>query len=152
MNKVTLILISIIYVASIVVISIFGLKVVVYNEVIPVTEISCINETDSRANVWYNDDGKKVIEVIYTEPGNAETMTGTMLQLEWRVLPDNASTKEVKFIVNKSERVFFVKDGAGNDIGLLLFTGPVMLNIGIKATDGSSIYTEVIVWVHNPKP
>ena len=44
MKKTTMIMIGIIYVASIVIISIFGLKSVVYNEVIPVTQASAILE------------------------------------------------------------------------------------------------------------
>ena len=51
MKKSTLIMIAIVYIASIVLISLFGMKSVVYNEVIPVTKIECLNETDSKTEV-----------------------------------------------------------------------------------------------------
>ena len=63
MKKSTLILIMIIYVASIVVINFFGLNVKVYNEVINVTSVECINETDEKANVVINDKGIKEIRI-----------------------------------------------------------------------------------------
>ena len=52
MKKSTLVVIAIIYVASIVIISLFGMKAVVYNEVIPVTQIECLNQTDSNSEVY----------------------------------------------------------------------------------------------------
>ena len=148
MKKTTMILIGIIYVASIVIISIFGLKSVVYNEVIPVTEITCLNETDEKTEVSVQN-GQKIIKIKYTEPGDEETLTGTMVQLSWRTLPDNASNKDVKFVYNTSQDVAtFIKDEQGKELGLILFTGKVMLNIKIMATDGSKVYTDVIVWAY----
>ena len=43
MKKSTLIVIAIIYIASIVVISVFGLKMVIWDVVIPVKSIECLN-------------------------------------------------------------------------------------------------------------
>lgn len=148
MKKATLIFIAVIYCASIVVISLFGMKSVVYNEVIPVKSIECVNETDSRSEVTYSGD-KKVIKVKYTEPGDAETLTGTMVQLIWRVYPDNASQKNVKFVYDENTtRAIFVKDEAENDLGLILFTGKVVLNVRIMATDGSRVYEDIVVWAY----
>ena len=147
MKKSTLIMIAIVYIASIVVISIFGMKSVVYNEVIPVTKIECLNVTDDKTEVEYDGD-TKVISVQYKKPGNAENLTGTMVQLSWRVLPDNASNKKVKFVYNQTTRAEFVKDEAGNEVGLILFTGKVVLNIKIMSTDGTQVFEEIVVWAY----
>lgn len=147
MKKSTLIMIAIVYIASIVIISIFGMKSVVYNEVIPVTKIECLNVTDDKTEVEYDGD-TKVISVQYKKPGNAENLTGTMVQLSWRVLPDNASNKKVKFVYNQTTRAEFVKDEAGNEVGLILFTGKVVLNIKIMSTDGTQVFEEIVVWAY----
>ena len=116
MKKSTIILIGIVYIAAIIFISVFGLNAKVYNEVIPVLSVECVNQSDENTIVKdYND--KKLIRVQYTEPGNAETLEGTMVQLLYRVLPDNASNKRVKYIYNtKLTRIHFVKDDNGNDV------------------------------------
>lgn len=147
MKKATLIVIGIIYLASIVIISVFGLKSVIYNEVIPVTSIECLNETDENSTVTISD-GKKLIKVPFTEPGDPETLTGTMVQLTWRVLPDNATTKNVRFVYDTNlTRVNFIKDDEGNELGLILFTGPTLLDVKIVSTDGTRVFEEVTIWV-----
>lgn len=147
MKKSTLVVIAIIYVASIVIISLFGMKAVVYNEVIPVTQIECLNQTDSNSEVYYSGD-MKVIKVKFTEPGNAETLKGTMVQIVSRVLPDNASNKKVKYVHTENNNVEFVKGEDGRDLGLVLIKGLVVLKVKIMATDGSKLYTEVVIWAY----
>lgn len=148
MKKSTIILIAIVYVASIVVISVLGLKAKIYNENFPVTSIECLNESDDKTIVEdYN--GKKLIRVQYIGEGNMETLEGTMLQLIYRVLPDNATTKKVKFVYNETlTRIHFVKDEKGNDLGLVLFTGTGIFNVRIMATDGSQVYTDIVIDVY----
>lgn len=148
MKKSTLIIIALIYVASIVIISVFGLKAVVFDEVIPVTKIECLNETDEKTTVKVDSKGKKLITIDYTEPGDEVTLTGTMVQLSWRVLPDNATTKDVRFVYNTElARVKFVKNNEGKELGLILFTGKVKLDVQIVSTDGTRVYQDVTIWV-----
>lgn len=147
MKKSTLIMIAIVYIASIVLISLFGMKAVVYNEVIPVTKIECLNETDSKTEVYYSGD-MKVIKVKFTEAGNAETLKGTMVQLTYRVLPDNASNKNIKYVYTENSRVEFVKGEDGREVGLVLIKGQVVLKVKIMAMDGSKVYTEVVIWAY----
>lgn len=147
MKKSTLVVIAIVYIASIVIISLFGMKAVVYNEIIPVTKIECLNETDSNNEVYYSGD-LKVIKVKYTTPGNAETLKGTMVQLIHRVLPDNATNKKVKYVYIENNSVEFVKGEDGRDLGLVLIKGLVVFKVKIMATDGSKLYTEVVIWAY----
>lgn len=148
MKKSTLIVIALIYVASIVIISVFGLRAMVFDEVIPVTKIECLNETDEKTTVKVDSKGKKLITIDYTEPGDEVTLTGTMVQLSWRVLPDNATTKDVRFVYNTElTRVKFVKNDEGKELGLILFTGKVKLDVQIVSTDGTRVYQDVTIWV-----
>lgn len=152
MNKATVILIAVIYVASIVCISLFGMRAMVFDERIPVTRVECINTTDERVTVTESN-GTKVLNVRFTtvgilnEYGNAE---GTYLQLYWRVYPDNASDKNVRFVYDTSlTRFEFVKDADGNDLGLILFNGPTLFTLQIMATDGTRVYDEIIISVRS---
>ena len=51
MKKSVMIIIGIIYVASIVVINFFGMKVFVYNKTIDVEQIVCLNKTDEEKRI-----------------------------------------------------------------------------------------------------
>lgn len=147
MKKSTLILIAIVYIASIVLISIFGMKSVVYNEIIPVTEIKCLNETDRNSTVKYNGD-TKIIEVAFGGYNEENPLAGTTLTIIWRVLPDNASNKGVKFVYDESfnDRVEFVKDDEGNELGMIIFKSKVVMPLRIMSIDGTKVFTEIVVW------
>ncbi len=149
MKKSTLIIILIIYIASIAVINFFGMTAKVYNEIINVTKVECINETNDRVEVKINSEGKKILKVKYEEPANEENLTGTMLQLAWHVYPDNATKKDVQFVFNRNnDHVKFYKDEKGRETGLILFTGKAMLDVKIMSTDGTKTYTTVLVWAY----
>ena len=148
MKKATLIIIFALYLGSIALISFLGMKAKVYEEIIPVTSIECLNETDSNTIVSENN-GIKTIKIKFDGPGNVDTMTGTMVQLLWRVSPDNATNNGVQFIYNEElENVTFVKDSNGNDLGLILFTSKCYLKVQIVSTDGSRVSTEVRIRVY----
>ena len=148
MKKSTLIIILIIYVASIAIINFFGMSVKLYDEVINVTAVECINKTDKNTEVIDNGE-RKILKVKFTEPANATDLTGTMLQLQWRVLPDNATVKDVRFVYNtQNTRVEFYEDEKGRKTGLMLFSGPTMLDVRIMSTDGLRKYADILVWVY----
>ena len=72
-----------------------------------------------------------------------------MVQLLWKVSPDNATYKDVQFVYNRElENVTFVKDGDGNELGLMIFTGKCYCKLQIMATDGSRVKTNVVVWAY----
>ena len=147
MKKATLIMIFVIYLVSIVLISFFGLKAKVYEEVIPVTQIECLNTSDDKTTVTEND-GLKVIEVKFIGPGNIENLTGTILQLYWRVSPDNATNVDVQFIYNEElerEGAFTFVKRQGKDIGLIVFNEICQFAVTIESTDGTRVDSETIV-------
>lgn len=147
MKKANIIIIAVIYLSSIVLISFFGMQISVLEPIVPVTGVLCLNESDNNCDVYDNED-YTYIRIKFTTAGDIETLSGTMLQLEWRVLPDNATTSNVKFVYTESERVTFVTDGSGDELGLLLFSGVVLFNVKIMATDGSKLYASVVISVY----
>lgn len=149
MKKVTLIIISVIYVASIVLISVFGMKSVLYITVVSVRDIVCLNQTDPENNIDVSyDDDIIIIKTPFIGPGDYTSETGTMLQLEWHVYPDNATNKEVKFVYDKDNpRIdFFLIDQ--KEVGLIMFSGKTFLEVKIMATDGSRVFAEIRIWVY----
>ena len=152
MNKATVILIAVIYIASIVLISLFGMRAIIYQEVIPVTRIECTNTTDQNSQVTVQDDGTKIIQVRFTTAGDFSTgvLTGTYIQLSWHVYPDNATTKNVQFVPaeNATERVTFFENASGEQTGLVLFSGRATVPVQIMSTDGTRIYASVILWAY----
>lgn len=148
MRKSTIIFIVVIYIASIAAISLFGMKMSVYNELIPVTSILCLNETDENVEV-IEDDENTIIRTKFEDPYDKTTQTGTMIQLLWRVEPDNASVKDVKFIYDENNhRVEFYKTEDGEYTGLVLFYKKSMIDVKIMSTDGRRIYKEVTLWAY----
>lgn len=137
MKKSSIILISIVYIASIVFISVFGLRSVVYNEVIPVQKVECINETANGVTVGQTSTGIKTIIVNFGQSSN-KTLT-----LEWRVLPDNASNKNVQFVYDSNSAFEFLKDEQGKEIGQIVFKKSVITTVKIMAEDGSKVFTEI---------
>jgi len=148
MKKSTIMFIVVIYIASITVISLFGMKMSVYNEFIPVTSILCLNETEDGVEV-INDNDNLILKTKFETPYDKATQTGTMIQLYWRVEPDNASVKDVKFIYDENNsRVEFYQTEDGEYTGLVLFYKKSMIDVKIMSTDGRRVYKEVTLWAY----
>ena len=135
MKKSVIILIGIIYIASIVFISFFGMKMVLYNETVYVEKVECIND-----DLKENSSGEKYIILNYED--------GLVYQIRWRVYPDNASNKEVEFVYDKQNKMAEI-----NSFGAVIFkpmTRTNTLSVQIRSTDGTnrSIKLKIIVLVN----
>ncbi len=154
MKKSVMIIIGIIYVASIVVINFFGMKVFVYNKTIDVEQIVCLNKTDKEKGIVvstfesYNGETGTAITIKFDKPANKNLMTGTMLQLDLRVLPDNATKKELSFTSTASdEEVEFFTDESGKQTGLILFYNSTSIfEVFVKSTDNSNVTLRLKIW------
>ena len=145
MKKSTLVIIAIVYVASIIFISFFGMKYKVYNEFFPVTEILILNEKDERTYIGETSAGEMLIATPFTKPANKEDISGTMIQLMWKVVPDNATIKDVQFIYEENPLVEFYETENGEKTGLVLFYGRTNIYVKIMSTDKRRIVTEVVL-------
>ena len=153
MKKATLILILVIYVASIVIINLIGLQPQIYDEVVPVLQVECINETDERVEVTEKN-GVKTLKVKYAGDGGIDeggNPYGTWLQLKWRVYPDKATKRGVMFIYDKDydDMIEFFIDENGENHGTLFIKNAkkLYLNMKIMATDGSKISADIVIRV-----
>lgn len=147
MRKVNLIVIGIVFIVSIVMISFFGMQVKISNGIIPVTKVECINTSDDRSTVTTDKYGK-IIDVKWKGRASDDGHEGTILQLYYKVSPDDATTKRVKFVFKRNENVVkMATDEKGNEYGLLLFQNKCVLRIKIMATDGSGYFEEITIRV-----
>ena len=152
MKKSVVIIIAIIYIASIVSINFFGMKMSVYNEKIPVIRVECTNVSEPEKGIEVLEyEGKKLISIEFSKPANPSAATeeerGTMLQLFVRVYPDNAESTRVRYqpklFTNNAE---FYKGPNGEDTGLILFYGKAYFEVDLFSTDGRNISTTIIIW------
>jgi len=152
MNKITIIFISIVFVASIAIINLFGMKMAVYNKEIPVTNILCINETDEDLKVVDKPGQSKILWVDFTEAYDKETNTGTYIQIQYRVLPDDATIKGVTFVCDHNDpRYEFDKHSNGEYNGLVFFYKPAIISdVKIMSKDGRKVYTTVTLVARVP--
>lgn len=150
MKKINLIVIGIVFVASVMLISVFGMKFVIINGTIPVTKIECTNKSDEHSIVKETESGKRII-VKFTTPGEVSSsgsVTGTVLYITHRVYPDNATIDKVQYIYNRElTRVKMMTDGKGCELGLMLFSGPCYFTLKIMSTDGTSVFDTVDIYV-----
>lgn len=147
MKKSTLIIIGVVYIASIVLISVLGLVPKVYRPVYPVTKIECLNETDDKVRVYNRaSDGKLIVRLKFEEPAAEDGSSGTLVQLIFRVTPDNATNPNLHYQYKNSTRIKFVQDGAGRETGILLFFGPSQVDLTVVAADGSGVKLNLLIW------
>lgn len=147
MKKANIIIVAVIYVASIALISFFGMEIAVLDPIVPVTEIQCINEEDNFTTIGELR-GNMLITLTFTTAGNAADLSGTILQLYWRVYPDNASNSEVKFVYDTTNTsVTFITDSDGRQTGTILFASKTIIDVDIVATDGTKVSTTITIAV-----
>jgi hypothetical protein len=125
MKKSVIVLIGVIYILAVAIVSFFGLQIETFNETIYVNNIECTNEVSETHII----DGVKYIIVDYVDDAD----NPTAVQLEWRVYPDNASRKIVKFAYDETSDVAEV-----NAMGTVIFHKKGAITVYIMATDGSS--------------
>lgn len=148
MKKSVVIIILLIYCVSIVMVNFFGLKMQVYNEFVSVDSIICINEDDDNIDVNI-DNEKTILKTKFIKAYDKNIQSGTMIQIYWRVLPDNATIKNVKFVYDENNtRVEFYKTENGEYTGLVLFYNKSMIDVKIMSTDGRKIYKELTLWAY----
>lgn len=152
MKKSVIMLISIVYIASIVVINFFGLKMSVYNVFVPVSQVECTNSEDLQRfpNINVNTDyayADKLIRFKLSQTASKENPD--KLTITHRVYPDNASQKEVRYVYSQSSSNFeFHKDENGRETGMILIYGKCLINLIIVSADGRGAQTNIMISVY----
>ena len=126
MKKSVVILIGLIYVASILVVTFFGLKHNTFFDDIVVENVEIINE-----GIRYTRDGQKYIVI---SPGE------TTFQIEYKVTPEDAVNKIVSFVIDSQNSIATVDEN-----GLVTFSdiGSVIVYVVADDTSGAKDKIEV---------
>ena len=128
MKKSVVILIGIIYVAAIALVSFFGLKHKVFDEVVPVSQIEIISE-----GVEYNPDKNSYSIVIRPDEDGVRAF-----RIKYRVYPDDATESSVSFTIDS-------KMATVDDSGLVVFDRSGTATVILTANDGTGISTKIVI-------
>lgn len=147
MKKSTIIIIAIVYLASIALISFFGMKVTVYSQVVNVESVECINTSDSSKNILVEyENGIKTIKIPFTSAFDPATpQKGTKIQLLARAYPDNATNKTIDFEKDPLDTRFEFSQNELGKTGLVMIYQPMYAKIKIWSTDGTLKYQEIAI-------
>ena len=134
MKKSTVILIALIYVASIAIVGFLGLEAKFYNDVIYPESIEILSEYKVD-----NKTGNKYITLI-SNGGDNKT-----LQLESRILPDNASDKKIIYKLAPDCTTATIDES-----GLLTFIteskNPISVKVYIYSNQNTTISDQILVY------
>ena len=133
MKKSVVVLIGIIYLASIALVSFFGLQFKLFEEVVPVESIEIIND-----DVKVNAQGQQY--VIVTPDANGDRT----YQIKWRVHPDNASNTAVSFSYDHQNTAVTVDPATG----LVTFSKMGYVSVTIVALDGTDASTTLLLYAY----
>ena len=129
MKKSVVVLIGLIYVASIALVSFFGLKFKVFEEVIPVESIELLNEGLKHNDIW----GEYVV-IHPDEKGEWR------YQIKWRVHPDEATDNSVSFSYDHQNTCATI-----DEFGVVTFTEPGMISVTLIPMDGSDTSVTITI-------
>ena len=134
MKKSVVILIAIIYVASIALVSFFGLQYQNFFEIVYTEQIELLGD-----NIKTNDKGEKYVVILPDEQGNYA------YQIQYRVHPDNATNSKVDFVFDheKADKSSISVD----ENGVVTFTKKGVVTIEILPQDGSAnVSASLTIW------
>ena len=154
MKKVLVILILAVYIASIAVVNFVGIQSVPRDSTNYVTSIQC------ESILFLGDNNKEIAPTylgttpLYTfdfisaesgEPYNRyDENNPNILSISWMVLPFNAD-KNVEFIYDEEAGVAYYHENSKS----FIFMKSGMLDVIIKATDGSDTTTKITFWARS---
>ncbi|MBE6535387.1 MAG: hypothetical protein E7677_02025 [Ruminococcaceae bacterium] len=128
MKKAVIIIIVLIYVASVALVSFFGLQFKVFEEVIPVERIEITNEGQKHSETQ----GDYI--VIHPDASGERRV-----KIDYHVYPENASNTNVDFAYQEVEGVTV------DEHGLVTFSGPGLIKVRVIATDGSNTEDTLLI-------
>ena len=128
MKKSVVIIIALIYIASIALVSFFGLQFKVFEEVIPVERIEITNEGQKNSS----SQGDYIV-IRPDEKGDRR------IKIDYHVYPEDASNTKVDFAYEQVEGITV------DEYGVVTFDGPGVIKVRIIATDGSNAEDTLLI-------
>lgn len=176
MKKVVIVVILAVYLASIAIVNFFGLKVSIFEGTTYVTEIKVervvlqrnggteVDSYEDNGVVTYNFEFKNQASGLsaYSIDDESIISNPNTVLIDFRVYPGEASNKNVNFIFSQEIGVEDNKIllGVGDtvqavflkDKHVIIFLKPrFLVDITIRATDGSNVSTDLCVYATKPK-
>ncbi|MDD4291806.1 MAG: hypothetical protein PHX51_06215 [Clostridia bacterium] len=139
MKKSVILVILVIYVISVVVVGYLGIKMKAYDEVVYAERIAVISDgvdVTQNTNTQYTDEGYPLIKIPFdVNKGVA------VYQIEYRIYPDNATIKTVKFIGDSNDTVTL--DAV---TGIVTITEAwTSVTVTLESNDGKKLRTTVVL-------
>ena len=128
MKKPVVILIALIYIASVALVSFFGLQYKVFEEVIPVERIEITNEGQK-----YSETQGDYLVIYPDENGEGR------VKIDYHVYPDNATNTAVDFAYEEREGVTV------DEFGVVTFSKSGLIKVRVIATDGSNAEDTLLI-------
>ena len=153
MKKTIVIVILVVYIASIAVVNFFGLKIEEFEGIEYVTEIKCdsitvLNETpktypvyDTSGEEGYPEFRFEFIEGKYTKDADSLAKNPNVVRIDYDVLPHLADESQVIFEFEEKSYVHF--DEATKTFVFLRNNRSI--TVKILATDGSNVSTTIVI-------
>ena len=126
MKKSIILIIFVLYLASIVVIGFFGITISAYKTQIYATDIELMNDEIQTSTVI-----GKYIELMYDPDGDEDV---NVFFLKWRVLPEDTTNKNVDFIYNESKGLIEI-----DRFGIVKIKGRGAINVQIVCQTNPAI-------------
>ena len=128
MKKPVVILIALIYIASVALVSFFGLQFKVFEEVVPVERIEITNEGQK-----YSETQGDYLVIYPDENGERR------VKIDYHVYPDNATNTAVDFAYEEREGVTV------DEFGVVTFEKSGLIKVRVIATDGSNAEDTLLI-------
>lgn len=162
MKKTIIILILVVYVASIAVVNFFGLEIKVFDGIEYVSNIQCDTVTVHRENeevlqptMYIGDTPLFQFDFIpsedgeYTDDDSSVAFNPNAVELNYEIFPHLAAETDVKFEYDEEAMAGIAV--FREDLRTLIFLKEGMFTITIKAEDGSNVSTTVKIRAAAPK-
>ena len=139
MKKSVVVLIGIIYIASIALVSFFGLKFKVFEEIVYVERVELLNEDLKESTT----SGFDYYTVIYPDENGERRY-----QIKYRVYPDNATDQTVDFIYDKETEGVTIDEN-----GVVIFEGKgtVIVQVIPKNSASEAASVSIAIISRDPK-
>ena len=140
MKKSVVLLIGLVYIISVVVVGVVGIKMRIYNETIYVNDIECSIRGYDEPTKDYEYGG-----VIYNYYYTIEDCTPNVtFEIQSNVIPSNATNAHVRYYMDKNDNVT-LETNENNNVALVTFKEEDSITIHVSAIDGGSSKEKLIL-------
>lgn len=143
MKKSVVLLISLVYIISVVIVGVLGLKMRVYDEVVYVTDIVLSIKGYEPLQKDFEHEGRLINYYYFIE------YTQDMkLEIQGNVEPVEATYSHVTYYIEKGlEDVVALETSTDNNIAVVTFHQPTWLDINVQSTDGKKLQKTMAIFV-----